>query len=294
MTTEYHILSLGAGVQSTMLALLSHRQDAPKYVPKFDCAIFADTQEEPADVYRHLEWLTAEVASSFPVIIATAGKLGDDLIFGKCVTSRFASIPAYTTTIPGEPQGIVRRQCSREYKVEVVDRAVKQNVLGLKPRQRVPKCVVVHQYVGLSAEEGRRIHGRNGRPGVKARIESNPWQRAHFPLSDMFLARKQILAWLEDKVPHQTPRSACTFCPYHSDKEWQNIKDSDPEAWARALEVDEALRQDAYAARGLDQKLYLHKSCLPLKDVVLRPQEENDAQGELNFSVLECEGMCGL
>lgn len=39
---EFHILNLGAGVQSTALYLMSMRGEAPK----FDCAIFADTQEE--------------------------------------------------------------------------------------------------------------------------------------------------------------------------------------------------------------------------------------------------------
>lgn len=290
---EYHILSLGAGVQSTMLALLSHRQDAPKYVPRFDCAIFADTQEEPAAVYRHLEWLTAEVAPSFPVIIATAGKLGDDLIHGKGDTGRVASLPVYTATKEGEPIGITVRQCSMEYKVNVVERTIRRTVLGLKPRQRVPKPVTIHQYIGLSAEEGVRIFGRGTRPGVKHRIESRG-SVPHFPLYDMLLKREQIQGWLSRVVPHETPRSACVFCPYHSDAEWQRIKDNDPDGWARSLEIDEALRNGAAIMGKYDQNLYLHRSCIPLKDVVLRPQEENDAQGELNFSVLECEGMCGL
>lgn len=292
MAGEYHILSLGAGVQSTMLALLSHRQDVPEYVPKFDAAIFADTQEEPREVYRHLNWLAAEVKKSFPIIIATNGRLGDDIINGDH-NGRVASIPAFTTDIEGQPTGIIRRQCSSEYKTNVIDRTVKQQILGAAKRQRI-KDVVVHYYIGLSAEEGQRVHGRNGRPGVKDRIESAPWRKAHFPLYDMFLNRKQILAWLEDKVPHVTPRSACSFCPFHSDKEWQHVKDTDPEGWARSIEIDEALRNGAAMARGLDQKLYLHKSCVPLRDVVLKPKEENDMQGELNFSVLECEGMCGL
>ncbi len=37
---EYHILNLGAGVQSTTVYLLNH---AGVIVPRFDYAIFADT-----------------------------------------------------------------------------------------------------------------------------------------------------------------------------------------------------------------------------------------------------------
>ena len=53
MTHELRILNLGAGVQSTTLYLMS----IEGLVPAFDWAIFADTQEEPAAVYQHLEWL---------------------------------------------------------------------------------------------------------------------------------------------------------------------------------------------------------------------------------------------
>ena len=52
------ILSLGAGVQSTALLLMSIRGE----VERFDCAIFADTGWEPAVVYEHLPWLTGEAA----------------------------------------------------------------------------------------------------------------------------------------------------------------------------------------------------------------------------------------
>lgn len=60
---EFHILNLGAGVQSTMLALLSHKRTFPETVPVFDAAVFADTQEEPPAVYKHLHWLIAEATS---------------------------------------------------------------------------------------------------------------------------------------------------------------------------------------------------------------------------------------
>ena len=52
-----HILSLGAGVQSTTLYLMFLHGEI---TPQIDCAIFADTGEEPESVYEHLEWLKAQ------------------------------------------------------------------------------------------------------------------------------------------------------------------------------------------------------------------------------------------
>ena len=47
------VLSLGAGVQSSTLLLMSCLGE----LPKLDCAVFADTGWETKATYRHLEWL---------------------------------------------------------------------------------------------------------------------------------------------------------------------------------------------------------------------------------------------
>ena len=59
--TDLRILSLGAGVQSTTLALMIELGE----VPMVDCAIFADTMGEPKKVYEHLDWLKSKL--SYPL-----------------------------------------------------------------------------------------------------------------------------------------------------------------------------------------------------------------------------------
>lgn len=99
LPVRLRVLSLGAGVQSTTLALMaSHGEIGP--MP--DCAIFADTQAEPLSVYSHLARLTAQLP--FPVDIVTAGSLKDDLVRGTIVPTgrrvRFA--PTGRTTRGGK------------------------------------------------------------------------------------------------------------------------------------------------------------------------------------------------
>ena len=53
-TIKLRVLSLGAGVQSTTLALMAAHGEIG---PMPDCAIFADTGWEPKAVYEHLAWL---------------------------------------------------------------------------------------------------------------------------------------------------------------------------------------------------------------------------------------------
>jgi 3'-phosphoadenosine 5'-phosphosulfate sulfotransferase (PAPS reductase)/FAD synthetase len=47
------VISLGAGVQSSTMALMA----ADGELPKPDCAIFADTGNEPKAVYTYLDFL---------------------------------------------------------------------------------------------------------------------------------------------------------------------------------------------------------------------------------------------
>ena len=63
------ILSLGGGVQSSVMALMAG-EGAFDRVP--DSAIFADTRWEPPSVYEHIEWLKDRL--NFPCTSSTTGE----------------------------------------------------------------------------------------------------------------------------------------------------------------------------------------------------------------------------
>ena len=68
------VLSLGAGVQSTTLALMVEKGE----LPMVDAAIFADTGAEPQAVYDHLTWLKEQL--SYPVHVVQWRNLKQDLL----------------------------------------------------------------------------------------------------------------------------------------------------------------------------------------------------------------------
>lgn len=288
---ELHILNLGAGVQSTALYLMSMDGDEPE-VPRFDAAVFADTQEEPEDVYRHLEWL--ESLNGPTIVRVTAGRLGDALEKGtdalgngRTDGGHYISIPAYTLNPQTQSMGIIRRQCTREFKITPVEKWIRQQY-GTSPGGRVPKSTIIHQYMGLSFDEPKRVIR------VKQRFMAKPcnW-KVHFPLWDMQYERSDCKAYLREKLPYEVPRSACVFCPFKSDEEWRALRDTDPVGWSRAVEIDEVCRTGA----GLDSHRYLHRTCTPLAQVDLRSADEKSGQMNM-FSHLrgfqdECEGYCG-
>jgi hypothetical protein len=71
------------------------------------------------------------------------------------------------------------------------------------------------------------------------------------------------------------------------------MRDNDPKSWARAVEVDESLRSgNAIASRHLNETMYIHRSCKPLKDAPIESPESSGEQYVFGFHS-ECEGMCG-
>ena len=302
MKQRYDILNLGAGVQSTTLYLLACEGEL-----KFDFAIFADTQSEPKAVYRHLEWLKTQSLDAGgrgpKILVRTGGNLKNDLL--RVVPAaqqqkkigRFASIPAFTAP-PHENRpadydakrqaGRVQRQCTKDYKSMVCERCIRREILGLRPKQRLPAgWTRVYQYFGISADEA----GRATRIATIFDDKKKGWARPVFPLLERRWSRVDCRAWLEDRVPHDVPRSACTFCPFKDDTEWARQKAEDPEAWREAVEVDAALRhEDCRAGKGLNDKLYLHRLCIPLEMVDLSHAQPASLDP---MTTGECLGMCG-
>lgn len=267
------VLSLGAGVQSTTLALMAARGEVS---PMPDCAIFADTGWEPRAVYAHLRWLMSPGVLPFPVHIVSAGNIRDD-IAKAAKGERWASIPAFTRTgKPGRQQvGMIRRQCTSEYKIAPIRRRVR--ALSGLAHKRSPGHPVVEQWIGISADEVIRM-----KPSFEA------WQVNRWPLVEARMSRRDCLAWLERRGFPVPPKSSCIGCPYHSDAMWREMRDEDADAWNDAVAVDTMIRSGLRGVRG---EVFLHRQAVPLAEADLSTAQD---RGQLDLWGNECEGMCGV
>ena len=92
-TYSLTVISLGGGVQSSVMALMASG-GAFGQLP--DCAIFAATHWEPPTIYTHLDWLSRNL--SFPLYVVDNGRsLRED---AKALTNHsgnesFIDIPVY-------------------------------------------------------------------------------------------------------------------------------------------------------------------------------------------------------
>ena len=260
------VLSLGAGVQSTTLALMVARGEIG---PMPDCAIFADTGWEPKHVYEHLDWLETQLP--YPVYRVSAGNLRDDQIRATNSTGqRFASIPWYMLKADGE-KAMGRRQCTSEYKLRPLQKKVVELMGGKRPRGG---C---EMWVGISSDEMIRMKES------RVKYIVNRW-----PLVELRMNRQACLKWMEERQYKRPPKSSCIGCPFHTDHQWRELRDQYPEEWADAVEVDKVIRKQG-TIRGTQ---FMHRSCVPLDEVDLSTPAE---RGQVEFGFLqECEGMCGV
>lgn len=261
-------LSLGAGVQSSTLALMIAQGE----LEPVDCAIFSDTHWEPRAVYDWLDWLERQLP--FPVYRVTAGNLRDGILESKNTTGgRFATVPWFITNPDGTP-GMGRRQCTSEYKLKPLVQK-KRSLVGLEKGQRAPRGeVLCETLIGISVDEVFRV-----------KSSDEPWNVNRWPLIDKRMSRFDCLAWMERNGFPQPPKSSCLGCPFHSNAQWREIK-ADPQAWADVLEIDAAIREPVRGQRG---QQFMHAERKPLADVDI---DGADAQGDLFQN--ECLGMCGL
>lgn len=244
-------------------------------------AIFADTKAEPPSVYRWLDWLEKQLP--FPVHRVTAGSLTERIT--TVHTNRKTGRPYYANMIPAfvlnpdGTKGITGRSCTYNFKIQPILKAARK-LGGIKRGQ---KTIGVVQWIGISLDEVSRM-----------KDSREAWAENRWPLIEMRMNRHDCLRWMERNGYPKPPRSACSYCPFHSDAEWRRLRADEPEEFAKAVDV-ERLLQAAHAAVTTEGKMqgtaFLHSSLLPLDQVDFSTEEEH---GQLNMFENECAGMCGV
>lgn len=282
--TQWNIISLGGGVQSSVMALMAA---VGEITPMPQGAIFADTQAEPKAVYTWLDWLEKQLP--FPVYRVTAGSLAEmemQLRVSKKSgrTYKKSEIPAFGKN-PDGSKGIMGRKCTRDFKIQPI-KVKTRELCGIRRGQ---KEVTVTQWIGISYDEMGR-----------ATASRETWSQTRFPLLEMQIDRDACLKWMRDRGHPEPPRSACLFCPFHSDYEWQRIKAGDSEEWQYVQDFEKRLQETAKQCQVIRSVPYLHPSLKPIGEVNFEPKKAPDGQKQMTMHEMwndiknDCSGMCGV
>lgn len=250
-----NIISLGAGVQSSVMALMAAKGEI---TPMPDGAIFADTGWEPRRVYEWLDWLETQLP--FPVYRVNSGNLQDDL----------ALLPLFKKGV------LLSRNCTQRHKIDPIIKRVRK-ILGLKKGERGGKKVLVKQWIGISMDECQRMKPAH-----------HKWIEHIWPLIDKRMKRSDCLRWMEKNNYPRPEKSSCIGCPYHDDATWRDMKMNYPDEWGNAVATDKKIRN---GVRGVEGPIYLSRHLKPLDEIDFRNLED---MGQLNLFNNECSGICGV
>tara|TARA_B100001939_G_scaffold39585_1_gene30834 strand:- start:3766 stop:4650 length:885 start_codon:yes stop_codon:yes gene_type:complete len=275
---DLRVLSLGAGVQSSALVFKLLREE----IEPVDIAMFADTGNEPKEVYEWLKYLKKIMKGRVEFeVVRNSMNTGHIINDYKAKEGRYALIPVYIKKSDGK-MGFGRRTCTAEYKIRPIQEKVRE-ILGVKNLRNK----YVEMVMGISFDEIQRVK----EPMTK-------WQVNCYPYIQEEITRQDIIDWTQKEGYPKPPRSACIICPYHNDVEWKRLKEHYPEEFAYAVEFDEWLRNPNSESAALTNfkkyddgsEQYLYRSKIPLREATFA--EPKDYQGSLFDD--ECEGMCGV
>lgn len=267
---QLNVLSHGAGVQTSAMVYMV----LAGVIPKPDLIVFADPQWELEATYEYLaELIKAVQLAGIPMIVETAGNIYEDTMNSALTGERAASMPFYTQDVKDE--GFVSRQCTNDYKIEVVKQAARK-FLGLEHRQWLKTRIIMWQ--GITTDEIERI-----------KTSKEKMIDYHYPLFELGMDRLDCMNWLVRNGHTIPPKSSCIGCPFHSRQTWVDLKRDHPEEFKQAVTLDRAIRNH----KKFKSQVFLHKDRIDLEEAVTRDSLQGDLF-DIDSFANGCNVHCGV
>lgn len=275
MGTKLEVLSWGAGVQSTAIALLIEQGK----LPRPDAIMWADTGSEPEAVYAHVEkWRDRLNAIAPFVVVRKGGKRPalHDAVIAKARTGKGSNtLPFFLAGKDGSAPSFVRRGCTSNYKTIPLNRAA--------AKMAKERGLDGHRWwLGISRDELQRMKVGAWHPLIE--LFEGGWR------SDA-LRRADCLSVIA-AAGETAPRSSCVFCPFRTREEWAALSAKDREL---VMRLDREVG-DGFAKVGkhgaLVDRPFLRVDCQPADSdewFELAP----DPQMAFGWDN-ECAGICGV
>jgi hypothetical protein len=189
-----HILSLGAGVNSSAVLVLASQKRV-----QVDEAVFADTGGEHPETYGYIEQVLQPLCdrSAIPLVIVRAQRppLYDSFFAHQAIPSRYY------------------RFCTREWKIYPIRKY-------LKARYGDEYTVIL----GIAADERHRMQPEKARDHAEY----------IYPLIDLNIDREGCIQLIADAKLPVPRKSGCFFCPFQRKSEWLKLLADNRDLFLRA------------------------------------------------------------
>lgn len=269
------ILSCGAGMQSTALALMSCENKMKgiihKNVPIYDAIVFCDLGFEPNWVKEQVEFIKEACRNAGIKFYAIKSNLYQDYIdnFGR---GHVSSIPFWSTDENGK-KAKMHRHCTLDYKIAVIEKFLRYNILGYKKYQRLrSEDIQAHEmHIGFSYEERKRVSGN----------ELSKLYVKKYPLIDMGWKREDSYKYIFEVWGLDTKASTCCFCPFHKNYFFKYLRDNYKDDYKKLVTFDKMIGE-MQSKTKIKSKIYISCSRKRIND--LTAEECDDAE------YFECDG----
>lgn len=252
----YHVLSLGAGVNSTALLHILADEALP-----LDEVVFADTGAEKPETYEYIErWIKpflVERGIPFARVASTIGKGAaktEQTLTERCLRNH--SVPMKHP-----------RWCTRDFKVLPMNRYL--GIPGVKTKRPPTERWIM--YLGIAYDEPHRI-----------KEAEEPWVERRWPLWERKIDRERCKQIIEAKGWPLPVKSGCFYCPFSPIAEWRWLHDTHPDLWDKSKEIEQNGR--FYPQFGLNH--------LTLVELEKRFRGEKSQSTLDSFKDEECDGFC--
>jgi len=247
MTKTIRIFSFGGGVQSNAVLTLAAQGKV-----HYDAFVFANVgadSENPATLDYVENWskpFAKEHGINF--VEVQRHRRGEPLTLWEFAMEENSTIPLPVYLGSGMP---AHRICTVDWKIRTIDRHFKKQgythiIMGL----------------GISTDE---IHRARTTEMVHEKL-SNVYKQKEYPLIDLGLSRADCHNVIREAGLPVAPKSSCFFCPFHRPATWSEMKQDQPELFAKAVLLENRLNEKReYLGRD---RVFLHSSGVPLEQAV--------------------------
>ena len=248
MDKRVTIWSSGGGVQSSAIAVLILKG----LLPRPDRAVIADTGRETQDTWDYLDAVVNPALARIDLQVERIPCPVPPSFFNPKGT---LLIPAYEI---GQPK--LSNYCSSYWKRE----KVKQWAIE---RGLVPAI----NWLGMSTNEINRI----------ATPRASNWLLG-YPLVFMVpRSREGCENEIEQFGWPRAPKSSCYNCPNKRNSQWRHTRDHRPDEFEKACQDDEFIRT-------IKPNVYIHESCVPLREADLGKDDDKVKQATFGCNSGDC------
>lgn len=255
------VLNYSGGTQSECLAWMLLNGDIA--MPKNLAVICADPGMENVKSYVHTRRMGKRFRDRGITFEIVQGRnLYRDLL-NLDKLPRISQPPYWVRKEDGS-LGKLIQACTSEYKLAPMARAVR-SILRSQYGVKSPWAGSVESWIGFSADEDRRCSD----PRVK-------YVTFRYPLIEMGMTKTDVVEYFRSRSLELPPRSLCNACFAHGLKSLRNMHDNEPENWAQAVAVDNAVRH-GLGRYGVENPVFVSNTLIPLEELAARNFDLGDA-----------------